>query len=145
MRPLPALRNLSVLLFFSAACSVAWFATRLPRAAAEDRSAERVLRDGWWIRVNTSRTEATSIDFQIGTKAQDRETWRTWHSGDPIEFDVPMKYRTVDHIYLRATANPEGRHAWFCLMYGGKGVKHFDTDNWEQEDRAQNDTDDECK
>ena len=106
---------------------------------------ESVVRDGWWIRINTNQTQATSIDFQIGTKAQDRETWRTWHSNDAPEFDVPMKYRTVEHIYIRATANPEGRRAWFCLMYGGKGVKHFDTDNWEQEDRSQNDSDDECK
>ena len=78
-------------------------------------------------------------------RPQDRETWCTWHSSDPVEFDVPAKFRTVDHIYIRATANPEGRHAWFCLMYGNKGVKHFDTDNWQQEDRTQNDTDDECK
>ena len=115
------------------------------RAVAEERFGQPVMRDGWWIRVNTNHTEATSIDFQIGTKAQDRETWCTWHSSDPVEFDVPAKFRTVDHIYIRATANPEGRHAWFCLMYGNKGVKHFDTDNWEQEDRSQNDTDDDCK
>jgi hypothetical protein len=103
------------------------------------------VRDGWWIRINTNQTQATSIDFQIGTKAQDRETWRTWHSNDPVEFDVPAKYRSVEHIYIRATANPEGRRAWFCLMYAGKGVKHFDTDNWQQEDRSQNDSDDDCK
>jgi hypothetical protein len=105
---------------------------------------EPIVRDGWWIRINTNQTQATSIDFQIGTKAQDRETWRTWHSNDPIEFDVPAKYRSVERIYIRATANPEGRKAWFCLMYAGKGVKHFDTDNWQQEDRSQNDSDD-CK
>ena len=103
------------------------------------------VRDGWWIRVNSNQTQASSIDFQIGTKAQDRETWRTWHSNDPSEFDLPMKYRTVEHIYIRATANPEGRRAWFCLMYGNKRVKHFDTDNWQQEDRSQNDGDDDCK
>jgi hypothetical protein len=106
---------------------------------------EPIVRDGWWIRINTNQTQATSIDFQIGTKAQDRETWRTWHSNDPIEFDVPAKYRSVERIYIRATANPEGRKAWFCLMYAGKGVKHFDTDNWQQEDRSQNDNDDDCK
>src|SRR5689334_23181446 len=78
--------------------------------------AEPIVRDGWWIRINTNQTQANSIDFQIGTKAQDRETWRTWHSGDAIEFDMPTKYRTVEHIYIRATANPEGRRAWFCLM-----------------------------
>ena len=102
------------------------------------------MREGWWIKIRTDRTEATSIDFQIGTKREDRESWRTWHSADPTEFDVPAKYLQVAHIYIRATANPQGKKAWLCLMYRDHGVQHIDTDNVDEQDKNQTDTDGDC-
>jgi hypothetical protein len=102
------------------------------------------LKTGWWIKIRTDRTECTSIDFQIGTKAEDRETWRTWHSSDPTEFDMPEKFLQVSRIYIQATANPQGKHAWFCLMYKDHGVKHFDLDNRQEENQSQTDSDGDC-
>ena len=101
-------------------------------------------KTGWWIKVRTDRTESTSIDLQIGTKREDRETWRTWRSSDPTEFDVPDKYLQVARIYLNATVNPQGKMAWFCLMYKDHGVKHFDFDNHQEEDKNQTDGDSDC-
>jgi hypothetical protein len=106
--------------------------------------APAALKTGWWIKIRTDRTECRSIDFQIGTKAEDRETWRTWHSSDPTEFDMPEKYLQVARIYVQATANPQGKHAWFCLMYKDHGVKHFDLDNRQEENQSQTDSDGDC-
>ena len=102
------------------------------------------MRQGWWIKVRTDRTEATTIDFQIGTKKQDRESWRTWRSADPTEFDVPAKYLQVAHLYIQATANPEGKKAWLCLMYRDHGVQHIDTQNSDEQDKNQTDSDGDC-
>ncbi|HEX3356245.1 MAG TPA: hypothetical protein VHS31_04610 [Tepidisphaeraceae bacterium] len=101
-------------------------------------------KTGWWIKVRTDRTEATSIDFQIGTKREDRESWRAWHSSDPTEFDVPDKYLKVAHLYIQATANPQGKKAWLCIMYEDHGVQHIDTDNSNEQDKNQTDSDGDC-
>ena len=116
--------------------------TKYPTAQA---SPPQATKKGWWIRVNTSKTEATSISFQIGTKEKDREDWRTWHSNEPTEFDVPDKYLQVQRLYIHATANPNGRNAWFCMMYRNQGVKHMDFDDNEDQEKSQTDSDGECQ
>jgi hypothetical protein len=101
-------------------------------------------KTGWWIKVRTDRTQATSISFQIGTKSEDREPWRVWRSSDATEFDVPEKFLQVERLYIDATANPRGKRAWFCLMYKDHGVKNYETDDRIQEDHSQTDSDGEC-
>lgn len=99
---------------------------------------------GWWIKIRTDKTEATSIAFNIGTREKDREAWRTWHSNEPTEFDVPDKYLQVQRLYIQATVNPNDRNGWFCMMYKGHGVKHMDFDDSEDQEKQQSDSDDEC-
>ena len=118
-----------------------WHTSTSAKAAIPARTA---LKDGWWIKVRTDRTEATSIDLQIGTKREDRESWCTWRSSDAAEFDMPAKYLQVARIYVQATANPQGKKGWFCLMYKDHGVKHFDFDNRQEEDKNQTDRDGDC-
>jgi len=101
-------------------------------------------KDGWWISVHTDKTECSSITFQIGTDGNNRQDWTTWHSGEPTEFDVPIGYRNVWSLYIHATANPGGKNAWFCMMYQGNGVKHFDFDGDEDHKKDQGDRDGEC-
>src|SRR6266513_2567249 len=66
---------------------------------------------GWWIRVNKSKTEASTISFQIGTSKKDSRNWRTWKSGQRMEFDLPSDIRNVASLYIRATSNPRDRKA----------------------------------
>src|SRR3954452_14002512 len=73
-------------------------------------------KTGWWIKVRKDRTEATSINFKIGTKSEEREPSCVWRSSDATEFDVPEKYLQVERIYIDAISNPRGKKAWFCLM-----------------------------
>jgi hypothetical protein len=113
--------------------------------AAHAEPPKPATKAGWWIKVRTDKTEATSITFQIGTREKDREDWRTWKSSDPTEFDVPDKYLQVQRLYIRGTANPTGRNAWFCMMYKDHGVKHLDFDDSEDQEKQQSDRDDECK
>jgi hypothetical protein len=115
-----------------------------PRASAAVPQLATATKAGWWIKIRTDRTEAASIDFQIGTEREARESWCTWRSSDATEFDVPDKYLQVARIYVSATANPQGKKGWFCLMYKDHGVKHYDFDNRQEEDRSQTDSDGDC-
>lgn len=101
---------------------------------------------GWWIKVRLDKTEVNSIDFAIGTRKEDRRHWRTWSQGDENEFDVPTEFLNVGTLYIHGLGNPEGRNAWFCMMYQSHGVKHLDFDGGGGEDQTKNqgDTDSEC-
>jgi hypothetical protein len=101
-------------------------------------------KTGWWIKVNTNKTECSSIALQIGTSKKDRRDWRTWKSSDPVEFDVPDDFLTVAELYIHATANPNDKNAWFCVHYKQDGVKHFDFDDDEDHQMKQTDRDKEC-
>lgn len=99
---------------------------------------------GWWVRVNTSKTEASSITFQIGTSKKDRRDWRTWNSNQETEFDVPDAFLTVSELYIHGTSNPNDKNSWFCVFYKANGVKHFDFDDDEDHEMKQTDHDNEC-
>ncbi|NBC41400.1 hypothetical protein [Corallococcus exiguus] len=114
------------------------------RANAEDKPATAAVKNGWWIKIKTEKTEASSISFQIGTSKKDRRDWRVWRSGDPVEFDVPDDFRTVSKLYIHATSNPNDKNSWFCMMYKGDGVKHLDFDDDEDQYKGQGDRDSEC-
>ena len=101
-------------------------------------------KSGWWVRVNTSQTEASTIVFQIGTSERDRRHWRVWKSSEPAEFEVPAEFAQVADLYLHATSNPNDKNAWFCVFYRDAGVRHFDFDDVEDATMAQSDRDDEC-
>ncbi|HEY1200400.1 MAG TPA: hypothetical protein VGE79_05445 [Niastella sp.] len=102
-------------------------------------------KDGWWIRVNTAKTEASQIVFEIGTDDNNRKFWRNWNSADPSEFDVPDEYKNVAELYIHASSNPGNKNSWFCMMYKANGVKHFDFDDDEDHKEKQTNVDDECK
>lgn len=101
-------------------------------------------KDGWWINIHTDKTECSSISFFIGTDGNNAEPWMTWYSGQPTEIDVPIGYRNVWSLWVGGVANPRGKNAWFCMMYKGSGVKHFDFDVDENHKKDQGDTDGEC-
>lgn len=139
------MRRFPIVLIFALAVCFAAIEIRRGTASAEVLNATApATKSGWWIKVRTDRTEATSIDFQIGTQRENRETWCTWRSNDATEFDVPAKYQQVERIYISGTANPKGKHGWFCLMYKDHGVKHFDFDDRQDEDHSQTDSDGDC-
>ena len=135
---------LSGVILFLCALAVSTRYVNEAQAAAPAPLMAAAAKTGWWVKIRTDKTEATSIDFQIGTKREDRETWVSWRSSDAVEFDVPEKYLQVARIYVGATANPQGKKAWFCLMYKDHGVKHYDFDNRQEEDRSQTDRDGDC-
>lgn len=101
-------------------------------------------KDGWWIRVNKEKQESPTITFFIGSNNHTVEFWRTWDSGDPLEFDVPSQYRNINPLYIKAQSS-RGRNSWFCMMYQSTGVKHFDFDDDEDHEEKQSNHDDECK
>ena len=104
-----------------------------------------VEKNGWWIAVNTAKTEASQIAFEIGTDGNNRKFWKNWNSGDANEFDVPVEYRNVSDLYIHATVSPQGKNGWFCMKYKNNGVKHFDFDDNEDHKENQNNSDGECR
>jgi hypothetical protein len=102
------------------------------------------IKNGWWIQINTGKTEASSITFMIGTDSGNRQPWFTWQSGNPTEIDVPDGYRNVASLYIYAVVSPNGKNGWFCVKYINNGVKHWDFDNDEDHQMDQGDNDDEC-
>jgi hypothetical protein len=113
-------------------------------AAAGDAPSGAAVKDGWWIKINTGRTDCDSITLQIGPDETQRKFWFDWRRNDAPEFDVPADYRQVFEIYLNATANPKGKHASFCLMYKTRGVKKFEFDNDTNNKEKQTDLDADC-
>jgi hypothetical protein len=103
------------------------------------------VKTGWWVRVDTQKTEASSITLQIGTKASDRRSWRTWHSGDSFEFDVPRDFQSVKELYVQASANPSGKSTRFCVFFQNVGMKKFDFSGDKEEQIKQTDREDSCK
>jgi hypothetical protein len=102
-------------------------------------------KKGWWIRVNTTRMEASTISFQIGTSKEHSRNWRRWKSGQRVEFDVPGEFRNLAQLYVRATSNPHDKKAWFCVFYKDHGVEHFEFDGDEDHNMKRDDSDDACK
>jgi hypothetical protein len=100
-------------------------------------------KDGWWIKVRKAKQESPTITFSIGSNNHTIEAWRTWNSGDDLEFDVPDKFRNINPLYIKAQSSG-GRNSWFCMMYRDTGVKHFDFDDDEDHERQQSDPDGEC-
>ena len=102
-------------------------------------------KTGWWIRVNTTKTEASSISFQIGTSKDASRNWRRWKSGQRVEFDVPADFRKAAQLYIRATSNPHDKKASFCAFYKDHGVEYFEFDGDEDHDMKPDHSDDDCK
>ena len=102
-------------------------------------------KTGWWIRVNTTKTEASSISFQIGTSKDASRNWRRLKSGQRVEFDVPADFRKAAQLYIRATSNPHDKKASFCAFYKDHGVEHFEFDGDEDHDMKPDHSDDDCK
>ena len=104
----------------------------------------RVDKTGWWIRVDTAKTEASSILFQVGLTRADRKDWKTWTAGEPAEFDLG-EMRMWPKLHIRGKAEPKHKKAVFCVFYGDHGVEHFHFDGDVDHNMKPHDSDRECK
>jgi len=104
----------------------------------------KVDKTGWWIRVDTQKTTASSISFWVGLTRADRKQWRTWTAGEPAEFDL-MEMRAWPKLHIRAKTDPNGKHAAFCVFYGNHGVSHFHFDGDKDDNMKSTTTDKDCQ
>jgi hypothetical protein len=123
------------------AATVALYA-QTPQQEQREMPATKV---GWWVRVDTQKTEASSVTLQVGTKASDRRSWRAWHSGDGYEFDAPRDFQAVKELYVNALVNPEGKKVRMCVFFQNYGVKQLDFSGAHEEQFKQTDRDESCK
>lgn len=99
------------------------------------------LKNGWWIRIDTTKTQASTIGLQIGTSKKDRKSWKIWTSNDITEFDLPDEYLNVSELYIYATSNPSAKDVLFSVFYRTDGIQHFDFHNEEGHQMKQTDRD----
>ena len=104
----------------------------------------KVNKTGWWIRINTEKTVASSISFQVGLTRADRKEWRTWTAGEPAEFDL-AEMREWPKLNIHAKADPKGKKAVFCVFFGNHGVQHFDLDGDKDDNMKSTHDDNDCK
>ncbi len=102
-------------------------------------------KSGWWIRLHPTLTTAQAVTLQIGTSKLQREEWRVWRQGEPVEFDVPAKYQQVPKLYLRGSVTPIGKLADLCVMYKTRGVEHMGFDDDDSDTANQLKTDIKCR
>ena len=104
----------------------------------------KVNKTGWWIRIDTEKTVASSISFQVGLTRADRKEWRTWTAGEPAEFDL-AEMREWPKLHIRAKTDPKNKKAVFCVFYGDHGVEHFKFDGDKDNNMKSTHRDNDCK
>jgi hypothetical protein len=112
---------------------------------AASTAAGTATKSGWWIRIHPSLTTAQSITLQIGTSKLQREEWRVWRAGEPVEFDVPANYQQLPRLYVRGNVTPIGKYADLCVMYKNRGVEHMGFDDDDSDTATQMKTDLKCR
>lgn len=117
----------------------------LVSAALPDRAEAQAGKAGWWVRVDTRKTEATGIGLRLGASKNEHREWRTWRTGEPAEFDLPGDFAQRPQLYLHATAIPDDEDVWFCVFFKTVGVRRFDFDTTEGTLLKQTDRDSECR
>lgn len=116
-----------------------------PGGSSAASTASTATKAGWWIRINPGMTTAQTLTFQIGTGKLQREEWRVWNAGEPVEFDVPEKYQQVPRLYIRSSVTPIGRMGTLCMMYKDRGVEHMSFDDDDSETKSQTEIDIKCR
>ena len=117
--------------------------TPAPNTSTAQTTVAAASKNGWWIKVRKEKQESPTITFFIGSNNHTVESWKTWNSGDDLEFDVPDKFKNINPLYIKSQSSGGG-NSWFCMMYKGDGVKHFDFDDDEDHEEQQSNRDGEC-
>lgn len=125
--------------------AIAIAATTLMAQQPRQQENAQLTKAGWWVRVDTKKTDAKSITLQVGTKAGNRRAWRAWHEGDGYEFDVPRDLQSAKELYIQASSNPDGKTTRFCVYFQSMGMKRFDFSGDKEEQIKKSDRDEACK
>ena len=104
----------------------------------------KVAKTGWWIRIDTQKTAASSISFQAGMTRADRHDWRTWTAGEPEEFDLPIELRNLPKLHIRAKTDPKSKDAVFCVFFQDHAVEHFKFDGDMDDNMKSSEKDNHC-
>ncbi len=108
-------------------------------------AAEKAKKEGWWIKIHTDKTEASSVKMWIGLGGQDKthKEWMTWNSNDPSEIDLPEDIRQVKEIWFKAQAIPKDKDVYICIHYKDGAKQRMEFDDHEEHEVSQSD-DDKC-
>ena len=116
-----------------------------PATPATQAATGTATKSGWWVRIHPSLTTAQAVTLQIGTSKLQREEWRVWRTGEPVEFDVPANYQQAPRLYVRGNVTPIGKYADLCVMYKTRGVEHMGFDDDDSDTANQLKTDIKCR
>lgn len=101
-------------------------------------------RDGWFVRVCKTETEAQQIKLWVGLggNAGSHQDWFTWSSTDESEIDFPGGLRNVKEVWIKGEAIPEGRNVHMCVCYVDHVTQKMEFDDDEEQETSQTDKDD---
>lgn len=104
-------------------------------------------KNGWYIRVCKTQTEASAIELEVGLGGQSgsHRKWKLWNSSDEAEFDFPDDLRSVREVWIKGIAKPEDRNVSMCVCYIDHVTQKMTFDADEEHETSQTDSDDcEC-
>jgi hypothetical protein len=104
-------------------------------------------KNGWYIRVCKTQTEASQIKLWLGLggNSSTHKDWFTWKSSDPIEIDFPNEIINVKEIWIKGKAIPEDSNVSMCVCYQDHVTQKMTFDDEEEHETRQGDSDDcEC-
>lgn len=86
------------------------------------RTVAALVKDGWWLRVDTASTKAQSIQFTFGTNPKNEAGKESWTPKNPPDFAVTDSIRTQKMLNVRASAAPTDAPAAVCVFFQQQGV-----------------------
>ena len=80
---------------------------------------EPVLRkDGWWIRIDQAANKATRVEFEFvapkPVAPNDDKITAKWVERDPLEFDLPTRFRNERTLLIKALADGSAALCVYC-------------------------------
>ncbi|TCT03900.1 hypothetical protein [Aquabacter spiritensis] len=99
-------------------------------------------KTGWWIRMDTAKTVAQSVELSGGSSRDTVTPFMTWKKGDAPEFDLPPALVNLPTLRLRGASTPREADVRFCVYYGPQAVEEFEFDGVESETMRQTSRDD---
>ena len=91
------------------------------------RTEPMLRKDGWWIRIDQVANKATRVQFEFAAPRpvapNDDKVTARWFERDPLEFDLPTRFRKEQTLLIKARADGS---AALCVYYKDQAVSRLE-------------------
>ena len=82
------------------------------------RTTPKLRKDGWWIRIDQVANKATRVEFEFVAPnpvvPNDDKVTAKWVDRDPLEFDLPTRFRNERTLLIKALAEGSAALCVYC-------------------------------